>query len=370
MSTIITNALLDYLATNEYATNEQAAEHVRRTVPGCSTTAASVSSMKSRMRRDGVRAFDRAPSHESAFAFDRASASPDDHVRVASRPTQQFGVAALPEFDPSETIDESKHRIAVRYDAMERMSERAVHGRVPSLVISGPPGLGKSWTVNNALRRRFPEGQMAVDAEGAETGVRNYDRVSGSISAVGLYQALYHCRETGSVLVLDDVDDVFRDETALNLLKGALDSSRVRTIGWRKEARWLEENGIPDRFDFAGSVVFLTNIDFETLIASGRRDAEHFKALIDRSMYLCLTLRTRRDFMIRIRQVSEGERGMLATEYGLDAVACEEVLEFIAEHQSRFYNLSLRLVGQVAMCRAADPTSWRGDVEATKMRTL
>ena len=144
----------------------------------------------------------------------------------------------------------------------------------------------------------------------------------------------------------------------------------MRTIGWRKEARWLEENGIPDRFDFAGSVVFLTNIDFETLIASGRRDAEHFKALIDRSMYLCLTLRTRRDFMIRIRQVSEGERGMLATEYGLDAVACEEVLEFIAEHQSRFYNLSLRLVGQVAMCRAADPTSWRGDVEATKMRTL
>jgi hypothetical protein len=132
--------------------------------------------------------------------------------------------------------------------------------------------------------------------------------VSGSISAVGLYQALWYTRN-GGILVLDDVDDVFRDETALNLLKGALDSSPVRTISWRKEARWLDENGIPDRFEFKGHVVFLTNIDFETIIQSGKRDAEHFKALIDRSMYLCLTLRTRRDFMIRIRQVSEGDDG-------------------------------------------------------------
>ena len=192
--------------------------------------------------------------------------------------------------------------------------------------------------------------------------------MSGSISAVGLYQALWHTRN-GGILVLDDVDDVFRDETSLNLLKGALDSSPIRTISWRKEARWLEENGIPDRFVFDGHVVFLTNIDFEAIIQSGKRDAEHYKALIDRSMYLCLTLRTRRDFMIRIRAVAQGPEGMLATQYGLTEEQGDELLDFVTDNQDKFYGLSLRLVSQIAICMRSDPDNWKNDVEATKMRT-
>ena len=376
MSNAVTNAILDFLNANPAADNEAVAAHVRRSVPGSTTTAASVSSVKSRLKREGHQ-FQRAPS---------ASYQPtDEHgeplPQVFVRPAVAFGAAALPETDPSETLEQAKERIAIRYDAMERMTRRLVAGKVPSLIISGPPGLGKSYTVREALAERFPDGPEktpdlsdeemdVVDDETVDTaGQLHYDTVSGSISAVGLYQALWYTRN-GGILVLDDVDDVFRDETALNLLKGALDSSPVRTISWRKEARWLEENGIPDRFQFKGHVVFLTNIDFEAIIQSGKRDAEHFKALIDRSMYLCLTLRTRRDFMIRIRQVAGGEEGMLVKNFGLTPEQSEEVLDFVTEHQTRFYNLSLRLVGQVALCMAADPVAWQKDVEATKMRTM
>ena len=361
MSNAVTNAILDFLNANPAADNEAVAAHVRRTVPGSTTTAASVSSVKSRLKREG-HSFQRAPN--AAYAATGEDCEPLPALPVVRA---QFGAAALPEADPTETLEEAKERIAVRYDAMERMTKRLVAGKVPSLIISGPPGLGKSFTVRTALAERFPDGPASVDEDGNET--LHHDTVSGSISAVGLYQALWYTRN-GGILVLDDVDDVFRDETALNLLKGALDSSPIRTISWRKEARWLEENGIPDRFEFSGHVVFLTNIDFESIIQSGKRDAEHFKALIDRSMYLCLTLRTRRDFMIRIRQVAGGENGMLVKNYGLDAEQAEEVLDFVTEHQTRFYNLSLRLVGQVALCMAADPVAWKKDVEATKMRTM
>lgn len=377
MSNAVTNAILDFLNANPAADNEAVAAHVRRSVPGSTTTAASVSSVKSRLKREG-HSFQRAPNAAYQPTDEHGEPLPPS---VFVRPTVAFGAAALPATDESETLEAAKERIAVRYDAMERMTRRLVAGKVPSLIISGPPGLGKSYTVREALAERFPDGPEktpdlsedeldVVDDETLSTeGQLHYDTVSGSISAVGLYQALWYTRN-GGILVLDDVDDVFRDETALNLLKGALDSSPVRTISWRKEARWLEENGIPDRFQFNGHVVFLTNIDFEQVIMSGKRDAEHFKALIDRSMYLCLTLRTRRDFMIRIRQVAGGEEGMLVKNFGLTLEQSEEVLDFVTEHQTRFYNLSLRLVGQVALCMAADPVAWQKDVEATKMRTM
>lgn len=360
MSNPVREAIVSYLQQNPNADNDTVAAYVRKAIPGSVTTAASVSSIKSRLKKEDPEALPQ----RTVQAIDGAFQSP----------------ASLPDHDPNESLDEAKARIAVRYDALDRMAARIADGKVPSLIVSGPPGLGKSFSIRKALADKFPEGpeksleDAGLDAADLEDGVEpdgqlNYDIVSGSVSAVGLYQALWYCRN-GGILVLDDCDDVFRDETALNLLKAALDSSPVRTISWRKEAKWLEEYGIADRFAFKGHVVFLTNIDFEQEIQKGKRDSEHFKALIDRSMYLCLTLRSRRDFMIRIRQVSEGPSGMLADQFGLSEEQAEEVLDFVAQHQTRFYNLSLRLVGQIAICMQADPVRWQEDVEATKMRTM
>jgi hypothetical protein len=242
---------------------------------------------------------------------------------------------------------------------MERMTVKLALGQMPSLIISGPPGLGKSFTMRAALD---------MVADDPQLDGRTVRWIGGAASAVGVYKALWDCHN-GGIIVLDDCDDVFRDETSLNLLKVALDSSPQRLISWAKEAPWMGEE-IPDVFDFQGHVVFITNIDFEAAIDSGRRDAEHFKALIDRSMYLCLTLRTRRDFLIRINDVAAGPSGMLCTHFGLTPEQSAEVLEFVDEHKERFYNLSLRLVGQIAILMKADPDGWREDVEATKMRTL
>lgn len=353
----IQQALTTWLAQNPGSKdNDAAAAYIRKVVPGANTTPASVSSMKSRMKQTTSLNDDFLPKH----AVDMGA----------------------PSLIPDETLDQAKERIGVRYRALERMSKRIAAGGYPSLIISGPPGLGKSYTITQALEAQFPEGPEknpddydADSDEGGEAssnyvkGELNYDVVSGTITAVGLYQALWYTRN-GGILVLDDCDAVFRDEDSLNILKAVLDSKPQRTVSWRKEAKWLQDYGIDDRFVFAGHVVFLTNIDFETIIQSGNKMAEHFKALIDRSMYLCLTLRTRRDFMIRIRQVAEGEEGMLVKNFGLTLEQSEEVLDFVTDNQTRFYNLSLRLVGQIALCMKADPEGWMEDVEATKMKTL
>lgn len=324
----ITEMVIEYLRRKPGASNEEVAIWIRGHVPGANTTPQSVASIKS---------------------------------RAGLRKPRDLSEEALPwvgevEDDGSETVEEAARRIAVRYGALERMTRRLVMQEMPSLIVSGPPGLGKSFTM-----------RAAIDECAVEDSVVTW--VGGAISAVGLYQALYECRD-GGVLVLDDCDDVFRDEVSLNLLKVALDSSPTRMVSWRKEAGWLTRDDIPETFDFQGHVCFITNIDFEAAIETGRRDAEHFKALIDRSMYLCLTLRSRRDFMIRIREVADGDDGMLVRSFGLTPKQAAEAMAFIDEHKERFYNLSLRLAGQIALCMRADPEGWREDIEATKMRTL
>jgi hypothetical protein len=361
----IQQALSAFLEKNPSGSNEQSAIYIRQTVPGAKTTPASVSSMKSRLK-SAIALGDALPSGSSALA-------------------QSLAFSSLPSGeDSTESLEDAKKRISLRYNAMERMCRRLVAGGMPSLIVSGPPGLGKSYTALQAIEEKEAEGTLSnvlnagmLDADednepNAEdmvnAGVKMFDIISGSITAVGLYQALWNVRN-GGIVLLDDIDEVFRDEVCLNLLKAALDSGKKRMLSWRKEASWLDDYGIDKTFEFKGHVMFLTNIDFEAEIAKNGKLAEHFKALIDRSYYLCLTLRTKRDFMIRIRQVAGGAEGMLCKSHGLTVDETDEVLDFITDNQDRFYNLSLRLADQIARMRAIDADGWMDDVEATKMRS-
>lgn len=319
----VSTAIQTVLAQHPQASNEQVAQAVRQMVPGASTSAASVASIKSRMR---------ATSNVVPLAL---------HGLMVTTPT-------IAQPAPEETDEEVDARIAKRYAAFERMAERVATGKCKSLIVSGAPGLGKSFTILAAL-----------DAH--ET---DYETIKGSISAVGLYIALWNAREAGQVLVLDDCDAVFDDGDAINLLKAVLETGKRRRVSWRKQASWLNELGIEDSFDFEGGVVFLSNIPFAKRIAGGSPIGKHLAALIDRSYYLSLGVDSGREIVARIRQVAPA----LLEGMGLDPDQTEAVLGFIADHRDRFYGLSLRLVAQVAELMVADPANWQDDVALVKFR--
>lgn len=318
--------ILAILTEDPHLSNDAVAEEVQRRVPGSTTSAASVSSTKSRMKKEGVL------------------------TTPINGTTQQV----IPELElPTETYEQRSARIRKRYATLQRMANRIVEGKLPALIVSGPPGLGKSYTVEQALKEHKEPSE--------------YDVMSGTISAVGLYIALYEQRE-GGIVVLDDCDDVFRDETCLNILKAVLDSSETRTVSYRKRAHWMEELDIPNKFDFDGTVVFCTNMDFEAAIRKGSNMSAHFEALIDRSLYLSLTMRTTDDFIMRLQHVGI-EDGLLVNQ-GLTEEQAQEVMDFVNLNVKHFYSISIRLLLQIAFCYLEDPACWKFDVEATKMRTI
>ena len=245
-----------------------------------------------------------------------------------------------------ETDDEIEQKLADRFEILETMTDAAISGDARALIVSGPAGLGKSFTVEKALTNWDPN---AV----------NHKIVKGYIRATGLYKLLYAHRAPGQVLVFDDADEVFLDDTAINLLKAACDSSDRRIISYITEGSLIDEETaerLPKSFQFEGTVIFITNYDFDAMIDRGSKLAPHLQALVSRAHYIDMAMKTKRDYIIRIRQVV---RAGLLRNNGLDAEAQLDVVDFIEDNQDKLRELSLRMVLKVASIRRKGSANWK-----------
>jgi len=166
------------------------------------------------------------------------------------------------------------------------------------------------------------------------------------------------------VLVFDDCDSVLMDELSLNILKGALDSSKKRVIAWNTDSRLLRSEGIPDRFEFKGAAIFITNIKFEHVRSKKLRD--HLDALESRCHYIDLQMDTEREKILRIKQVIK-DCGML-DHYEFEDCVKDELVDFIDTNKSQLRELSLRMVLKVADLKKSFPATWKAMAKTTCMR--
>jgi len=247
-------------------------------------------------------------------------------------------------------------RIKERFEILEDMTKGVRKGDVRAMIVSGPPGVGKSFGV---------EAVLGKDDLFDKMGDRKprYEIVKGAMSAIGLYSKLYEFSAKGNVLVFDDCDSVLLDELSLNILKAALDSSKKRTISWNTDSRVLRHEGIPNQFEFNGSAIFITNIKFEHVRSKKLRD--HLDALESRCHYLDLTIDTTREKILRIKQIVND--GMLDS-YNLEQIQKDEVVQFIEVNKDKMRELSLRMVIKIADLRASMPLKWKAVAAMTCMK--
>jgi len=144
-----------------------------------------------------------------------------------------------------------------------QISRRVAAGAFNSLFISGRAGTGKTYNVERAMK---DEGLIDED---------DYIIVSGAVSPIMMYKKMY--QYSNKTLIFDDCDSVFRDENGRNMLKAALDTKKIRKISWLKkssivfdpkdvendptaEFNMLEQGLVPAYFEFAGRVIFISNL--------------------------------------------------------------------------------------------------------------
>ena len=170
--------------------------------------------------------------------------------RVTRLPAAEAGVALTP--PPVMKMSFLQAKEAQCPDEMfkniERLTKMVGRGLQPSLVITGGAGMGKTHIVKSTLE---------------EMGLQeSYDFVhfKGRATAAGLFVTLYENND--KIIVLDDCDSVFRDDDAVNILKGALDSYDTRKISYISTKSLKDEYGseVPRHFEFSGRIIFISNI--------------------------------------------------------------------------------------------------------------
>jgi hypothetical protein len=257
-----------------------------------------------------------------------------------------------------ESDEEIVERLRSRFQVLQDMTQAVKAGTVRAMIVTGPPGVGKSFGVEEVLSR-----QDLFNALGNKKP--KYEIVKGAMSAIGLYSKLYEFSERGNVVVFDDCDSVLLDDLSLNILKAALDSSKKRTISWNTDSRMLRQEGVPDRFEFKAGAIFITNIKFENVRSKKLQD--HLAALESRCHYIDLQMDTDREKVLRIKQITED--GMLET-YDFENNEKEEIVDYIIENRAQMRELSLRTVLKVADLRKSFPMSWKQMAEVTVQKRM
>jgi len=279
--------------------------------------------------------------------------------RKAGRPRKN--AATIIEVDTTESVTtetdaEIVERLRERFGILDEMTQMSVDGDIRGMVVTGPPGVGKSFGVENIIEKNslFDKLRGSVSRFGIE---------KGAASAIGLYKLLYRYADANNVLVLDDCDSVLYDELSLNLLKAALDSSKKRRISWNTESSALRREGIPESFEFKGSVIFITNLKFDKVRGKIK---DHLDAIMSRCHYLDLTMNSTRERLLRCRQVVKD--GMLE-EYGFSEVEQNEIVDFVDDNKDRMREISLRMVGKIADLRKTKSDKWQRMAEITCMKS-
>ncbi len=286
-----------------------------------------------------------------------------------SNPTPvEIAPPPLPEEDgvsDVETYEQVKDRITERFEALKHFTRSICDGSVRGMIVSGPPGIGKTFEVERVFRDVTEEDgdyDDTFDEDPSKIGER-FSIISGRSTAAALYELLHDHRHEGKVLAIDDCDAVFYDDDALNLLKAAMDTSERRVVSWRVSSS--AQSALPSSFEFQGSVIVLTNLDIAALIAKDNRLSKHLDAIQDRCLILDLDMHNSIERLARIEHVCSTTPFL--SNRGLDKDGEVEVFEYFKQNVDNFNGITMRRIVQLADIYKAGG-NWKRMAEITLFR--
>jgi hypothetical protein len=219
-------------------------------------------------------------------------------------------------------------------------------GKIRSIFLSGAGGMGKSWTVKQALKD--------IDPEGEKKG--RWKFIPGKITPGALYDDLYNYSAPGCVVVIDDADSIIKSNiTGLNLLKAATDSKKDRVVAW---ASTKPPGQAPASFKFKASVCVISNTNICALIAKARTMQDHYEALQTRMISMHVAIESQEHRLIRLKYVAREGHLFDECEFDVPVALQTEVLEYMQANMGQMQLFSMRTPGLIAAFADTHP-DWK-----------
>lgn len=227
----------------------------------------------------------------------------------------------------------------------EDFVNNVVKGIHPNAILQGPPGLGKSYVVTQALKK-----SGKIEGE-------DYIIVKGHITPLQLYATLYMYRRKGQVVVLDDCDDVMTKETGLEVLKAACDLD-YRRVTWTSSATPVVNGTAIKDFIFNGAIIVCSNLSVTTG-RGGRRDRSA-AAFLSRLTFWDLRLGKRERMYAQIfNLVVNADYLSRNPATKINADQKRDLLKFVLENLDEIQCMDLRMPQKIAAEMNANPRAWR-----------
>jgi hypothetical protein len=125
------------------------------------------------------------------------------------------------------------------YGELEHFARGFATGGFRCLIVQGAAGLGKSRIFKKAL------GNDGLVLEG------------GKLTGINLYKELYY--NIDRRILLDDIDSLYCDRTAIAVIKAVCNSELVRTVSWHSSTYLLKQEDIPINFESRSNICIIAN---------------------------------------------------------------------------------------------------------------
>ncbi len=221
----------------------------------------------------------------------RTEKSRQAHARTIERLNAEIAEQERAELE-SQKVTQLDIKIDV-FKSIELYTIQVSRGKSNSLIISGDAGVGKTRTVKDTLESLG----MARDID--------YYFATGTATTAGLYETLFIHRH--KLIVFDDCDAVFKDSDSVNILKGALDTYKVREISKLTKGNTFDSTQmtdsdiqmefetskkLPNKFEFDGQIIFISNLP----------EDKFDRALLSRALHVDVHL-NKRELFDRMKEI-------------------------------------------------------------------
>jgi tRNA A37 threonylcarbamoyladenosine biosynthesis protein TsaE len=245
-------------------------------------------------------------------------------------------------------------RVVDKFKTIQQIAEVFVVGNSAQrgLLISGDAGTGKSHYIKQAFIK-------------TKTTKRVDYNKSKSFTAPAFYAKLWENRKKGDVVVFDDCSlesmstGDFRKFT--DFLKGGLELEKgIKMLGYEAATKnqLFKDLGVPNQFDFQGSIIWITNTRFDKL---SKKFGDNWDAIQSRFIGVEVFLTKEEKYMYTMHLIDELDilgKNCEAKEGGYGLKIIEKTLNYLSDNYNDFKEITPRVAIKVADTMSEYPDMW------------